>query len=179
MDEVDKEHLIAYLPDEIRGYGREIVEVIKGISDFKTSIEDNKRIVFKVEGLSIAEVEYGEENFWVKYKDRNGDMKSIGPAIYCEEIYNSNKETIKHLVSGAYRRWGTTLHQLNKVFVELDERVPEMQDFFKVIHKITTHFWMYGEKEVSPECIAALRAASEVIAEKCEMLSSPLAMDEV
>jgi len=171
MDEVDREHLIAYLPDEIREYGREIVEVIKGIGDFKTSIEDNKRIVFKVEGLPIAEIEYGEENFWVKYRNGDGDMRSVGPAIYCEEIYISHKERIKHLVSGAYRRWGSNL-QLNKVFVELEKRFPEMKDFFKITRKITTHFWMYGKKEVSPECIAALRAASEVIAEKCKILSS-------
>jgi len=178
MDEVDIEHLIAYLPDEIRGYGREIIEVIKGIGDFKTSIEDNKRIVFKVEGLSIAEIEYGEENFGVKYRNSDGGMRSVGPAIYSEEVYKSHKERIKHLVSGAYRRWGSNL-QLNKVFVELEKKFPEVKDFFKITRKITTHFWMHGERELSPECIAALRAASEVIAEKCEMLSSPLAMDEV
>jgi hypothetical protein len=171
MDEVDIGHLIAYLPDEIREYGREIVEVIKGIGDFKTSIEDNKRIVFKVEGIPIAEIEYGEENFWVKYKNRDGDMIYTGPAIYSREIYESHKEGIKHLVSGAYRRWGSNL-QLNKVFVELEDRFPEMRDFFKITRKITTHFWMYGERELPPECIAALRAASEVIAEKCRILSS-------
>ncbi|MHC1599475.1 MAG: hypothetical protein ACXQS5_01455 [Candidatus Methanospirareceae archaeon] len=96
-------------------------------------------------------------------------MKSVGGAIYSEEVYKSNKERIKHLVSGAYRRW--VVVEINKHFSEIEKMVPEMKDFLKVMHKITTH-WMYGEQELSDECIAALRAASEVIAEKCRILSS-------
>lgn len=102
-----KEDLIAYLPDEIREYGRKIVEVIEMIGDFKTIIKDNKSIVFMVESLSIAEIEYTEENFRVRYRKGDGDMIYAGPAIYSEEVYKSNKEGIKQSVSGAYRRWGS------------------------------------------------------------------------
>lgn len=180
MDEIEIEHLIAFLPDGLRECGKDVAEIIGGIGNFETSIEDEKRLVFKVEGLPIAEIEYWEENFWVRYRHNEGDMKSVSGAIYNPDVYNTNKKRIIQLVSGAYRRWGSNILQVSKVFVELENRFPEMKDFFEITRKITTHFWMYGEKELSPDCIAALRAASEVIAEKCKILGlSPVKTQKI
>ncbi|MEA2075578.1 MAG: hypothetical protein U9O85_07585 [Euryarchaeota archaeon] len=175
-DEGNIEDIIAYLSDELRECARECVSVIEGIGYLKRTKEENKRIVFKVGDQPIAEIECSEDNFYVRYKAGDGKMKSVGGAIYSEEEYKTHKERIKHLVSGAYRRW--VVVEINRHFSEIEKMFPEMKDFLKVMHKITTH-WMYGEQELSDECIAALRATSEVIAERCEIPSSPQAIDEV
>jgi len=161
MDDVDIEQLIAYLPDEIRKYGKEIVEVIEGIGYLERTEEENKRIVFKVGDQPIAEIEYTEENFRVRYRNREGDMIYAGPAIYSEEVYKSNKERIKHLVSGAYRKW--VVIEINKHFSEIERMVPFLgiKDLIATMRKITTQ--LFGQRtKMSDEYLAFMKAVLEM-----------------
>jgi len=160
--------------------------------------EENKRIVFKVGDQPIAKIECPEENFRVRYRNRDGDMIYAGPAIYNEEVYKSNKENIKHLVSGAYRRW--VVNEINKHFSKIEKMVPfgGIKDLIETMHEITTNLFVQRTKmsdgylaftkavlemeqrtEMSDECLAFMKAVMEMMPKKCGISSSPSATDEV
>lgn len=102
--------LVAYLPDKIREFGREIVDVIDGLGNFKKEIErdeifDKLHFIDKGSGISIARVDYGEENFIIYYRDKNGDMRNL-TGVANEQAYRNAVRDLKRKVPGAIRKWG-------------------------------------------------------------------------
>lgn len=104
--------LVAYLPDEIRDLGRDIINVIDELGNFEKEIErdtvfDKLHFIDKSSRISIARVDYGEENFIIYYRDKNGDMRNLG-GIANEPAYREVVEKVRRMIPGAIRTWGSS-----------------------------------------------------------------------
>lgn len=74
------------------------------------------------------------------------------------------------IISNAFSAIAMKKHTFYVILTYLD--ICKSMLLLEVIH-FYKHKRQYGEKKSPPECIAALRAASEVIAKKCKILGLP------
>ena len=103
--------LIAYLPDEIRDYGRKVVGKILAISDdIETKVESECSLIFQVKGLPIAKIKYEKDNFIIRYRDERGEMSYLS-SVSGEKDYQDTLKKINHLIRGSYRRWGRRIEK--------------------------------------------------------------------
>lgn len=113
--------LMAYLPEEVREWGKEIVNVIDECGDFDREVERNHvkhghtnfdSVLFKdkEKEMEIASVDVCEEHFYVRYRNKDGDMEVVVGRVYentSEDMFKEIKEETRSKVSGAVRKWGT------------------------------------------------------------------------
>lgn len=112
--------LMAYLPEELREWGKEIVNVIDECGNFDKEVERNHvthgytdfdSVLFKdkEKEMEVASIDVSEEKFYVRYRNKDGDMKDVGEVSEStsEDRFESRKEDTRSKVSGAVRKWGS------------------------------------------------------------------------
>lgn len=112
------DNLMAYLDEEDRENGRKIIEFIETLGNFEKEVKKNypsnseDSIIFKdkEEKIEIASVDIGEDWFKVRYRNKDGDMKSLLRSynINSEKDFEYEKERIESKITGAVRKWGST-----------------------------------------------------------------------
>ena len=114
--------LLAYFPDNIREYGKKIIDEILSIGDdIQTKIDTRvsyNTLIFHVRGLPIAKIDYlTEEEFNIYYRGQNGNMNllvgTITRSTDIEKEYPKIIKEIRHKIGGAYRRWARKMEVKN------------------------------------------------------------------
>lgn len=117
----DLDDVMAYLSEELREWGKKIVNTINECGDFEMKIKedharflnrDHDSVLFidKEEGIAIASMHVTEADFYIQYRAKDGDMDLIGRVRDAtdEERFEDIKEKTVSKVSGAVRKWGTS-----------------------------------------------------------------------